>query len=92
MDHDPDRKPVFPSEIEVSLVMGRNSHDRPRAVLHEHEIRHPDRDLLPCHGIHGVLPGEDAFFLGALRTPYELLHPAHAFNEPQDVFLVRPAL
>ena len=41
-----DRQAVLPRELEVPLVVGRDAHDRAGAVLGQHEVGEPDRDLL----------------------------------------------
>ena len=47
MDDDRDRKAVLLRELEVPLIVAGHTHDRARAVLDQHEIRHPDRHWLP---------------------------------------------
>ena len=39
------RQVVFPHEIQVALVMRRTAKDRPGAIVHQDEIRDPDRQL-----------------------------------------------
>ena len=40
-----DRQPVFHREVVVALVVGGRSHDRAGAVVHQDEVRDPDRQL-----------------------------------------------
>ena len=43
--------------------MRRHRHDRAGAVLHQHVVGDPDRDLLAVRGVQRVAPGEDAGLL-----------------------------
>ena len=47
VDDDPHGQPEGAGEVEVALVMGRNSHNRAVAVVGEDVVRRPDRDALP---------------------------------------------
>ncbi len=50
-------------EVEVALVVGRDSHDGAGAVIREHVVCGPDRDLLACDGVRRVRAQEDAGLL-----------------------------
>ena len=57
-DHLDDGKVECAGELEIPLVMGRNRHDRARAVPPEHVIGDPDGDPRARGGIHRVSAGE----------------------------------
>src|SRR5437867_996308 len=63
LDDDPHRQAVLARELEVALVVSGHGHDRPRAVAHEDEVSHPDRNALAAEGVRGVAAGEDTLLL-----------------------------
>ena len=38
-----DRQMILPRKFEIALIVARNAEDRPRSVVHQHEIRDVDR-------------------------------------------------
>ena len=66
VDHGDDRQLEALRELAVTFVVGRHRHDRAGAVLHQHVVGDPDRDLLAGHGVRRVPPGEDARLLALL--------------------------
>ena len=62
-DDGADLQPVLLRERVVALVVGGDGHDRAGAVLHQHVVGDPDRDLLAVDGVDGVAAGEDAVLL-----------------------------
>ncbi|OQB56444.1 MAG: hypothetical protein BWX98_01829 [Candidatus Aminicenantes bacterium ADurb.Bin147] len=64
-----DRQAVFPGEIEIAAVMGRNGHDRSRPVLHQDVIGQPNRDGFARERIDGGDAGVHAFLLGLADLP-----------------------
>ena len=76
LDHDADGERVLLREVEVALVVGGHGHDGARAVAHEDEVAHPDRDELAGEGVRGVASGEDALLLDlALEARPPILAP-----------------
>ena len=64
----------FPGELVVALVMGRDRHDRARAVSHQHVVRNPDRDALVVDRVDGIAACEDAglLFIGGFALNIRL--------------------
>ena len=58
-----DGQTELPGELEVALVVARHGHDGAGAVLHQHVVGDPDRDLLAGGRVDGVAAGEDAGLL-----------------------------
>ena len=65
-DHRHDRQVELLRELVVALVVRRHGHDRARAVLHQHVVRDPDRDLRAVDRVGRVAAGEDARLLPLL--------------------------
>ncbi len=63
VDDGADRKVETAGEVEVALVMRRNSHDGARAVVGQDVVRGPDGQSLAIQWIDGVPAGEDAGLL-----------------------------
>ena len=63
-DDAPDRQAVGRGEGEVALVVAGHGHDRAGAVVHQHVVGHPDRDLLAVDRVDDVAAGEDAGLAG----------------------------
>ena len=59
-------------EVPVALVLGRDRHDRPGPVPHEHVVRDEDRDRCVVHGVRRERAGEDTGLLLALGLALEL--------------------
>ena len=55
--------PVRRGRTHVALVVRRDGHDRACAMLHQHVVGDPDRDLLAVDGVDRVAAGEDAVLL-----------------------------
>ena len=70
-----DREVVQPRELEVALIVPRHSHDRPRAVLHQHVVGNPDRHRLAARRIARVRAGEDATLLLGRLAAHQVLFP-----------------
>ena len=56
-------------ELEVAGVVGRDAHDRARAVVHQDVVGDPDGDALAGEGIDRLLAGVDAVLLGLADVP-----------------------
>ena len=78
---DRDRQPVLLRELEVALVVRGHGHHRPGAVLHQHEVRGPDRDLRAGQRVHRVRPGEDALLLDLARRARRALQAPGPLDE-----------
>ncbi len=74
MDDRHDAEPKFPGELEVALIMSRDTHDRAGAVAHQDIIGDPDWNAFVVGGIDGERAGERACFLfgqiGALEIGF----------------------
>ena len=67
----------FRCEFKVALIVRGDGHDGAGAVLEKDEVADPDGNLLAIEGIHRVLTGEEAIFLGGgqiFRFHGRLLH------------------
>ncbi len=60
-------------ELEIARVVSGYSHDRPRSVLHQHVIGHPDRNFLFRGGIYRIGSGEDSRLFGARLSRDDVL-------------------
>ena len=56
INHLHNRQPIFRRELEVPLIMRRAAEHRPRAIIHQHEIRDIDRMLKPRQRINRFQP------------------------------------
>ena len=92
VDHRAHRKVVLPGELEVPLVVGRDRHDRARAVLHQHEVGHVDGDLLLGERVDAVRAGEDALLLHVRVVAPGTAHALHVSGELLDRLLLRRPL
>ncbi len=63
VDHRDDRQVELLGERGVAVVVRRHRHDRAGAVVHQHVVGDPDRDLRVVHRVRRVEPGEDAGLL-----------------------------
>ena len=83
---------VFAGEVEVSLVVGRDAHDRARAVGGNDEVAEPDGHAPACQGMQCVGTGENAFLLERVGLALNAVHVAHVIDEGRDGGLVRASL
>src|SRR5579864_873685 len=61
LDHNANWQFILAAEFQIALVVRWYGHDRARAVLHQHKIPHPNRNLFPAKGIERVAAGEESF-------------------------------
>ena len=87
-----DGEMVFAGEVEVSLVVGRDAHDRARAVGGNDEVAEPDGHAPACQGMQCVGTGENAFLLERVGLALNAVHVAHVIDEGRDGGLVRASL
>ena len=88
-DHLPDLEAVLLCELMVALVVGRDGHDRARAVLHEDVVGHPDGDRLAVDRVDRVAAREDTVLLLRLALDGRARRrPSHVVG---DVSLTRRA-
>ena len=89
-DDRPDGDAIGFGELEVAGVVGRNPHDRARAVVHQNVIGDPDGDALAGEGIDRLLAGVDAVLLGLADVP-ALAHFGDGPGDPgAELLLLRP--
>ncbi len=62
-DDHANREVVLAGELEIPRVVRRNSHHGSGAVLHQNEVRHPDRNGLAREGVDDRAPRVEAFLL-----------------------------
>ena len=60
-------------KFEIALVVTRYGHDRASAVLHQHVVGDPDRDLLSGRRIERVRAGEDTGLFRVRLSRHEIL-------------------
>ena len=88
LNDDLDREAVLLREFKIALVVRRDGHHRPGAVLHQGIVGHPQRHLLAADRVRDKAAGEDALFLGGLgRTVHGTL-PADALDKVHHGLLV----
>src|SRR6266511_2198816 len=97
-----DRELVPLGEGVVALVVGRDAHDRSGAVLHQHVVRHPDRESVVVDRIRNEVTCEDARLLllrvrpfdgrpcgGMTRVLEHLLLVGSSLRQPRDERVLR---
>ena len=69
-----DRNTKLRRELKVTVIVGRNTHDRTRTIISQNIIRQPDRGLLPIQRVDGIASGEYTRLLLILHTVHIRLH------------------
>ena len=64
-----DRQTVLARELEVALIVRRHRHDRPRAVLGQHEVGDPDWHRFALERIQGEAARVEPFLLDLAGRP-----------------------
>ena len=72
VQHDPDRQPERPGEVQVTLVVRGHRHDRAGAVVGQHVVGRPDRDALAVDRVDRVPAQEHAGLLAVGRLPLDV--------------------
>ena len=79
----------FPGEIEIALVMRRDSHNRAGSIPHQDVVSDPDRDPFPIDWVDRVGTGEDAGLLPPFRFALDVRLPRCFFDIGVDRRLLR---
>ena len=64
------RQSEFPSKIEVSAVMRRNTHNSSRPMICQHIIRNPDRKFFPIERVDRIRTGKSTMLFFILHPVY----------------------